>query len=417
MNQERDNLKAGLFVSVGVLLTVVVIFVLADFGRYFEQKRKIQVFFQLSDGLQGLKEGAPVTLGDQLIGDVVTIRDKVEVGEDRSMRVVGKVVTAQLPTRYDLYQNAVFELKSPLIGSGTSLNIRSVGEGQLYTGDVPIAGSLAGNAQVQELVREAGIQEQQRQQIRNVIANIESITDTLRQDVPTLVKTLKQILADGRAGIDDLSQAAADVGQVAAAMRQRHAAWLDRFDQITISADQSLATVRDLIQDKDSQLRLTVENLYGVTQVAKDKTMVQVTEALDKAIGAVDHLAAMASELSVLVAGQRPVLERALANAQLASDQLKLTAIEVRRSPWRLLYDPDEEELDTDNLYDAARSFALAAGVLDTTAQSLRAVVDGKSADDQQIRKILDHLEAVFLKFEDTEAAFWNAINVKPPAP
>lgn len=411
MNRERENLKAGLFVTGGVILVMAVVFVLADFNRFLEQKQTVKVYFQLMDGLQGLKTGASVTLGDQSIGDVVAIQDKIEADQQGAMHVVGKVVEARIPKRYDLYQNALIELKAPLIGSGTALNIRSVGQGERYTADQTLVGSIAGTPQVQELVREAGIQEQQRQQIRNVIASFDAIATTLRQEVPQMTQAVQALLADAQVAAYNLKQVVADAQTVVGGAKDRYTLWLDRIDRLTDSADQSFAAIHDLVRDKEKSLRVAIDNLHHVTEVAKEKTMVQVAQTLDKASEALANLKLTTQQLQTFVVGQRPVLERTLANTRLASDQLKLAAIEVRRSPWRLLYEPDDKELDTDNLYDAARSFALAAGVLDSTTQSLQALaVEGAVADQEQFRKMLDHLEAVFAKFQNTETVFWDAI-------
>ena len=75
------------------------------------------------------------------------------------------------------------------------------------------------------------------------------------------------------------------------------------------------------------------------------------------------------------------------------------------------MYTPKDEELETDNLYDAARSFAMAAGALDTAAESLRAVAGRQAAGSkQQTAKMLDRLELLFGKFEEAEGAFWKAL-------
>ena len=146
--------------------------------------------------------------------------------------------------------------------------------------------------------------------------------------------------------------------------------------------------------------------------------MVQLTNALDQTGEVLDDLKTASAELKTLVVGQRSVVERALANTQLTSAQMKLAAIEVRRSPWRLLYKPDEIELSTDNIYDAARSFALAAGALDTTAQSLQAVAQSRAVDDPRFAEMVQYLEAVFLKFKDAENTFWEAVSsTKPKTP
>lgn len=405
MARERDNLKAGLFVLVGFVLAVAIVFILSDLSQLFEQQKQIKVYYRLSDGLLGLKEGAPVTLGDQPIGEVTSIEDMVEMDKSNVERVIGKIVSLSIPAKYQIYQNAVIELKAPLIGGGTSLNIRSVGDRQLYAGDAPIPGSVAGSAQVQELIREAGIMEEQRQQIRNIIANVESITATLRDDVPAITEAAKQASAN-------LKEVTSQIHQLTTDFQGRREVWVQRIDGITASADQSLGMLRDLVKDKDPQLRQTLDNVHAITQTAREKILVQVDEAVGKAVAAVDSFKATMAEVQAMVVSQRPVLERALANVQLTSDQLKLTAIEVRRSPWRLLYDPDDREVATDNLYDAARSFVMAASMLDSTSQSLRALADKETVDQQQISQELTHLESVFSKFKEAEEKFWHQIKV-----
>src|SRR5690606_25190953 len=149
MNQERDNLKAGLFVVVGIVLALVIVFVLTDFRRLFDRKQTVMVSYKLSDGLKGLKIGAEVTLGDQPVGEVVEIADQFEPGTDR---VIGKHVVFTMSDRYKLFTNAVIEAKAPAIGSGTKLNIRSVGDDRPYKEDMVIDGSVAGSELTHSLV-------------------------------------------------------------------------------------------------------------------------------------------------------------------------------------------------------------------------------------------------------------------------
>jgi hypothetical protein len=112
------------------------------------------------------------------------------------------------------------------------------------------------------------------------------------------------------------------------------------------------------------------------------------------------------------------VLERTIANFRLASDQIKLATIEVRRSPWRLLYSPTDKELATDQIYDAARSFSLAADALNSTADSLQAVLDRYGnqvkAEDPNFKLMLDNLRQTFEKFSQAENKFWEALKHTP---
>ena len=418
MEQERDHFKAGLFVIAGIVLTILVIFTLTDLNKLFEQQQTIKVYYPLDEGLQGLKEGAVVTLGDQPIGSITLIEDKIEESKNGNLRVVGKMITASIPKRYIIFQNAIIELKAPLIGSGTSLNIRSVGEKTPYTENIPITGQIAGSIQVQELIRETGIGNEQRQQIGNIIANIEALSAILRNDIPVITNTAKQMMSNANTVTNDLKETAIKLRHVSDHIEQHSGDWVDRIDQMTLSAQQTLATTHNLVRDKDVTLRQSVDNVHHVTQAFKDKTVVQITDALDRAIAAIENFRQTSDHLKGFVVGQRPILERAMANAKLTTDQLKLATIEIRRQPWRLLYQPDDEEIHTDNLYDAARSFALAASTLQATAESLQTLSGDQTMNQQQVKNTLDYLESVFTKFEDAEALFWDALqntSTKPP--
>lgn len=422
MTSQRDHLKAGLFLFFGLVLALGCVFVLSDLGRLLEKTRGVRVSYRLSDGLHGLKVGAMVTLGHQPVGTVNAIEDLEITGGEGGGRVVGKIVTIEIPRRYKVYRNAVIELVIPPLGSGTRLNIRDVGDTEPYKVADTIEGRIAGSVLTKNLLRDAGIEDVQRQQIRGIIANLEAVTETLKQDLPKLndaaysvLDGVSPLIAEAREAVSHANAASENVRALVEKIKNRSDLWVDRLDSITGSADDSLVTVRNLLRDKDQVVRDTLDHTERVTREVKQRVLGQVSEALEKAAAALDSLKAATAETQVLIAGQRPVLERALANAQLTTDQLKLAAIEIRRSPWRLLYRPDEAELDSDNLYDSARSFAMAAGALESAAQSLRAVAVA-GVPGEKVQPMLDHLEALFEKFELAESSFWQTLKGQNPA-
>ncbi|MCX5662115.1 MAG: hypothetical protein NTW19_20760 [Planctomycetota bacterium] len=437
MARERDNFKAGLFVFAGFAVALLVVFLLADLPALFERQQTLKVSFALADGLRGLRPGGIVTLGDQPVGKVVKVEDIYDSGgaimgsaatrPSGEPRVVGKLVVARLPARVRIHTDAQVELSiPPLGGSGTRLNIRSVGEGDFYNPDAAapddrIRALGGGSALTRDLARDLGVEDEQRQQLRDIIGNVRAVSQQAKADLPELAQSAKKILARAepmldelQASLTDLKQTLADAKAVVADARKRSPAWLDHVDHITASADESLGTVRQLVKEKEPAVRQTIDNVHQISQTAREKTLAQVTEALDRANAALESLHKTGEAARGIVVGQRPVLERAIANAQLTTDQLKLAAIEIRRSPWRLLYRPDKQELHSDNLYDAARSFALAAGTLDAASKSLQAVAAQQPQDRQQIGPMLDHLESLFKRFEETEAAFWKALKDRP---
>ncbi|MBI1337412.1 MAG: hypothetical protein GC164_10670 [Phycisphaera sp.] len=399
MAVNRDNVRAGLFVVAGAILTLVVVYTLTDLGTWLERKQSVTVYYTLADGLQGLKVGSDVTLGDQAVGSVTAVTDAIENQPDGSQRVKGVNVTFELPDKYKLYDNAAIEVKGKLIGSGATLNVRSLGSGQRYTQGSVIAGSVASNPLTKNFVTDIGIREEQKEQMRQVIANVASITKTVDERLPGIMDKLDAILADAGPAVSDarltVSNARETLAQLKVMVDAANAhvkTWFERIDSISADAQVGLANARD------------------ITQTLKDKTLAQITEALDKADAAVSNVKQTTDDLKVFVNGQRPILERALANAQITTDQLKLAAVEVRRSPWRLLYSPKDKELVTDDLYDSARSFALAAGSLQAAADSLRATSTAYPDDKQSISQMLDHLEKLFTRYSEAEDRFWKAI-------
>ena len=135
MAHKKDHVKAGLFVLVGMILTVFVIFMLADLKSFTQPTKQVHVFYQLSDGVQGLKPGASVTLGDQPIGSVQSITPYYKATKDAEKQIVGLKVTIKIPDNVNIFWDAQIELVVPPLGSGTRLNIASVGgtlDGQEY---------------------------------------------------------------------------------------------------------------------------------------------------------------------------------------------------------------------------------------------------------------------------------------------
>jgi ABC-type transporter Mla subunit MlaD len=436
---EHDNFKAGLFVLVGLILGATVIFVLGDWSSLMERKQQVKVYFTLDDGLQGLKTGATVTVGDQAVGSVAGIEDHMSAGEgDAEPRVVGKIVTIEIPQRYKLYWNAQIELVAPPLGSGTRLNIASVGNGDRYDPDAPlpasavpaifvargiawqgppgaIPGSIAGSTLTRNFVADLGIEELQKQQIRDIIANVQVLTGKLREDVPVITTKVRGMMDKFEPVVGTMGEALGNVRDVTATVKESTPRWIARIDGITTKADETLGTVQTLVTDKAPTIRATLDNVHDITAKVKETNLQQITDALEQGKQALSNAREATANMRDMVVGQRPVLERALANAQLTTDQLKLAAIEIRRSPWRLLYKPKDQELETDNLYDATRSFSLAAGALDSAAQSLRAVAQHPDAAANDLGPMLDHLEKLFGRFEEAEKAFWEALKGRTP--
>jgi ABC-type transporter Mla subunit MlaD len=411
MATQRDNVRAGVFVLMGIVLGMGAIVLLTDFKSLVQRRQTVRVYYRLDDGLRGLKPGAAVTLGNVPVGEVTAIADF-----ERGDRVLGQIVTFTIPTRYTLRSDAVVELDVPTLGSGTKLNIRSLGEREPYSPDTVLDGAIATNPLAQDIVANTGIREQERERVRQIIRDVADLTSLLKRDLPEITGGARRVLekvepiADqAQQVVADLHQALSDMREMVTAARERSDHWFERIDNITETAQRTLATIDTMVSDADPNVRVAAEQLRTLLEQFNDQTLPRLHAVLDDA-------GVISAEARAAMVSQRPVIERTMANLQLASGQLKLAMVEVRRSPWRLLYRPDKAEIAHDNLYDAARSFAMGASALESAAASLRAMADG-DADDQRIQAIVTYLDAVFARFREAEGTLWRSLDGRVPAP
>ena len=444
MSQERNNVRAGLFVLLGACLLVAVVLVLADFDRLFRPTQSVTARFHLSDGLQGLKVGAPVTIGDVPAGTVTAVEDVPDA--QGTGRVLAKDVRFTIPEKYQLYDNAEIELVVPPLGSGTRLNIRGFGQdlgdvAQSETGEQRkgaswvyepgevIPGGIAESQLTEQFAEDLGIEDRQRRQIQQIITNVQTLTDTVAGDPERLQEILDNVHAlsdslrqETPAILADVKDSTEDLKALAASARERSDAWFGRIDSITKKAEAALGRIDKLVQtngpvltDAIASTRRATGNLEQLSDKAAGPWAETLRTALNDAETAVGNIREVTDQVQSMVTAQRPVLERTIANARLVSDQLKLASIEIRRAPWRLLYEPSEKELETDNLYDAARSFALAASALDNTTSSLEAIVkqhpDKLADNDPNLKLLLDNLHQTFEQLDEAERAFWKQMN------
>lgn len=442
MSRERNDLRAGIFVLTGLILAFSLVILISNTSQWFTPMQEVQVRYKITDGLRGLSVGAPVTVGDVPSGQIIAIQDVQKDGV-----VTHQIVTFTIPKKYKLYDNAVIQLKQPPLGSNTKLNIQAFGgagdPGQkigaewVYESGEIIDGSIAGS----HIIEGLGVGEDEREKIRQIIDDVKAITGQIRGmepgDLATMIANLAQVTGqfrgteDGslRQTVDNLAKSTAEIRQVTGAMAAGVESDPDAVRQmlpklgrasadiqaVTAALSDGVTSDKDVFKDLLANLKKASKDIADVTDEVKKQSLAKIESFLDKANAAMDDVKESTDNIKTMLTSQRPVLERTLANTRLVSDQLKLAAIEIRRSPWRLLYKPDEQELNTDNLYDAARSFALAAGTLDNTSESLRTLLDrhGQSVDpnNEHLQAMLKNLKATFSKYAEAEKKFWQALN------
>ncbi len=162
-----------------------------------------------------------------------------------------------------------------------------------------------------------------------------------------------------------------DATAVVHAARQDYGVWRENVTSTLASAASATAKLDATMDDA----KVAVADARVVVSHFREKNLEQIDRILDEAeVGATSFASALQS-LDAEIQMRLPDLRAMLADLRTSAAQVKLATMEVRRSPWKLLYRPDTGELARENLYEAARAFALASSDLRVAGETLQAAI------------------------------------------
>jgi uncharacterized protein (DUF1778 family) len=187
--------------------------------------------------------------------------------------------------------------------------------------------------------------------------------------------------------------------------------WRGNIDSTLQSAAGAVTRADKLLTDNDPAIRQvladaakTLENTRQMTGELSEKGMPKLLAMLDDGASAADSLSKALEQVREAMTSSRQV-----------AAQLKLAAIEVRHSPWKLLYQPKEGEVAHENLYDASRSFALATDDLRAAGETLKQAVDrmpGKMESDAAFRtRIQREVLDAMGRYEEAQRHLYDVLN------
>ena len=417
--RHRNNVRAGIFVSVAILLALAVVVVLHDLSRALTPMQSYTVRFPIDTGVPNLQRGSDVRVGGVSLGRVTAVRPVID--STTALRDID--VDFELRADIALYDNAMITVTGPLIGAEAWLLVTSVGDdvnGQrLARGDRIEGLSAAGMLTALLGPANAGRADE-------MVANVQHFTDFLagvpaeyRQRIVPMLDDAGMSLNDiralvGRITNEDWPQWAITVNttlrNVEAASATLDLVMNDGRELIT-NADRTVTETRGMIEDNRPQIDTFISNLAlasndvrVLTQHLAEDTLARFEQLIDRAVDGVDAFTRVGETIELELEGMMPGLRDIVANAQLAAGQLKLTTIEVRRSPWKVLYRPGTDELEHEMLYDAARAFALAVSDLKTTSEAVERLIQHHHArlsdDPATLRRLQERLSASFTRYE-----------------
>ena len=365
-----STIKAGFFVLSGIVLASFVTVVLAK-TDFFQKRIPYTIRFTVSEGVSGLAPGSAVKIGGVQRGAVTEVTP--QVGENGAFRDI--YVGIEIDEGVRLFPGSKVVRIMPLLGENSILNFVSIG-----TGEEPLP---AGH--VIDAANSAGV-------IAAVLgADNAAKAGTIIDDAVTFSNWLASLPREYQERIVPMLD---DAGATVKELRTDYGAWRTKVDGTLTSAQAAAGDAASSMKGLDE---LLVRNAPRVDSALTDiaagatdaratladlraKTVPLLNDALTNANAAISSFEKSVQLAHSFLLENLPGISLSLDNVRTATAQLKLAAMEVRRSPWKIMYQPGTEEVAHENLYEAARSFAIAASDLRAAGDSLRLVLTNDPA-------------------------------------
>lgn len=421
----RNNLLAGILFVVSLALAVAVVISLSDLGERLTPMNAYKVRFPLAIGAEGLKQGSLVKVGGQPVGRVVGWEfDRSGPDDDPTGILVGVKIRADVR----IYSDAVVNLHLALLGSNSYINIPNLGGPRSSAGsssssesardgkptadgqpppprsEAPAA-ALANGATIEGRLAPPAFLEQAGygpEQVTKVQAAIDGISRMVADAEVQWNTSVRETLAGVRAVVAD-AQAAWP------GWRDRVTAVLDNIRAASEDARAGVESARAMIDENRPRVGQALQDVEALARKASTEGWDSVMAMLERGRKGVDDFADVAERSDRLLRESVPQLRTTVANARLASEELKLTLAEVRAAPWKLLAKPTgRKELENEVLYDAARAYAVAVSNLKATATALESVAaaDGGPDDKEQVAALVSDLQDAFARYREAEKRF-----------
>lgn len=409
MRRDRNALKSGVFIILTVVLIIAVIVGIKGAENLSEPKDQRAVSFDLKSDVGGLQVGDDVRVGGFKVG---TVKEITVVGADQeSAKELPRVrVVFSFPKRYLLRRDALLRIQSTVTGQ-SCLNFEALGTGAKLPANEELAGRAGSLSEVLA-------------SLSNLSGPVTHIIDTVdHTTLPAVNTTVSKF-----GGTADSFKATGDhATQLVDDARAQVPTAMDRYKVVMETANAALGKIRDFFGDSSSDFRSTLTHFASISSTI-DQKMPSIVENVDGALKKVNTTVTSANaaleDIKVIAAntrditgtaktvivGNRGKIDSMVTSLKATSKNLEAATVEIRRSPWRLLYKPAPNEMANLNLYDAARQFADGATELNDASLALRdAMKDGK-ADQATVEKLMAKLNGSFENFQKVENQLWTKV-------
>jgi phospholipid/cholesterol/gamma-HCH transport system substrate-binding protein len=412
--KQRNELKAGAFIVVAVVLIVGIVVGVQGVQRFIEPSIVYTVRFQLKDDVSGLARGADVQIGGVKVG---TVRDvAVEAGSSP-----GIVVKFALPARYPLKEDAKVSVLASITGV-PRLNIEFLGVTDKIADGIVLNGTPGGLSAVLSQLGPAV--SATADDVRQTVADIRGTVGDIRG---TTVPKVNRVLDTADATALAFKTAANDADALVKHVHSKVDPAVEEYNKVAANAQGAMANIRDVFGESKDDFKTTVANVRAATGTLKERLpgmldrleqfVDKTSQTIESARVALEDVKAVAENTKVASASVRSLLTENRGRFDTIIKSIKSTGLnldnasaEIRRSPWRLLYQPKEAELSNLQLFDAARQFAAGAERLNEASLALRDALSDPATDKAKVEKLLAELQTSFTEFSQVERGLWQKV-------
>jgi ABC-type transporter Mla subunit MlaD len=406
MPKERNAFRAGLFIIISIVLIIAIIVSIQGLGRILEPRQTRLATFKLTDDLGGLRVGDDVRAGGYKVGAVRDIQlVDANGGTEPHLRI-----TFTLPERLAVRKDAIVAIQGTITGTAW-LNFETFGKGDPLPAGMALSGQPGAMSELLAAAR--GIAPEVKGAITDVrTVTLPKVNNAVDRTAETVV-TFKTTGEHATAMIDHLKSKIDPV--------------VERVYAVADPAKDMMSHLRDMFGESKGDYRDSIANVSALTGSLREKLppmlekldgiAAQVATALDTANAAlldVKETVVNAKDLSAsakgVLVGNRGKIDGMIASLKNTGDNLEAASIEIRHSPWRLLYKPKKGEVENLALYDSARQFASGANDLNDAAASLRDALKDPTLKREDVQKLVDRLDRTFIGFKEVEEELWKKV-------
>lgn len=387
--KQRDAFRAGVFMLLSIMLILVLIVAIKGFARVFEPVQVRAARFSLRDDLGGLQVGDNLRVAGFTVGEIQSIRLITNVKKPFVR------VTFTMPKKYTLRTGAQVVIGGTITGTSW-LNFESLGSGKPLPPDYVLTGRPSGISHALATVASLA------PQIKAMVTQVRTTTVPLiNADLPKLGATADSIRTAATSASGVLQSVHGEIKPVVA-----------KYDA---AADKTAYAMDQAGKLLHSGRKGAVVNINAVTADIKKAIPALLAKAqsdLNQVHATFTNSTALTQQAKSLLTQNQDRINSIIRALHGASVNLKTFAVEIRHSPWRLLYKPSKKDINNVEIYDAVREFDQAARHLQHAADVLKAsaVNPQTPAQQAQLHQLMRKLNTTFNQFQQVETKFWKVV-------